>query len=376
VPLDMRRRIFQKVSKDNWRDRMTIMTQASGDEDYGRAANHTSLAGAAFEASASAQIVVDSSGLLAMFNERARMLFNVVPSDLRRPIQDLELYKPIEPRVAIEQAVKHRRPVTLNAIEAPCAGRETRYFDVQITPLVDGAGRSIGASIAFSDVSRAQELQAELSRAKQDLETAYEELQSTNEELETTNEELQSTVEELETTNEELQSTNEELETMNEELQSTNEELQTINEELRQRSDDLNRANSLLESILTGIRSGVVVVDRELRVLAWNHRAEDLWGLRGEEVQGQNLFNLDIGLPTEQLRVGIRSAIAGDGHVSEAVVPATNRRGKKIECKITVTPLLGPNREGRGAILLMEEQSTDEGALNARGTPLAPRNHS
>src|SRR5919197_2555232 len=91
-PVDLRCRIFQKVSKDNWRDRMTIMRQASGDEDYGRAANHTSLAVAAFEASAAAQIVVDSAGLLAMFNEHARMLFNVVPSDLRRPIQDLELY--------------------------------------------------------------------------------------------------------------------------------------------------------------------------------------------------------------------------------------------------------------------------------------------
>ena len=113
-----------------------------------------------------------------------------------------------------------------------------------------------------------------------------EELQSTNEELETTNEELQSTVEELETTNEELQSTNEELETMNEELQSTNEELQTINDEARERSDQLDELNAFLESILTELAGGVgwwTAISRS----EWNRRAEDMWGLRPDEVRAR-----------------------------------------------------------------------------------------
>src|SRR5205814_8828047 len=195
---------------------------------------------------------------------------------------------------------------------------------------------AVGLSLV--DTSRTQDLQNQLNRSKHDLETAYEELQSTNEELETTNEELQSTIEELETTNEELQSTNEELETMNEELQSTNEELQTTNDDLRRRGEEFNGANSLLESILTGVRSGVVVVDRELHVIAWNRRAEDLWGLRSEEAKGQNFLNLDIGLPTDQLRAAVRAAIGGDGEVREVVVHAVNRRGKNLACKVTSTP--------------------------------------
>src|SRR5262249_54300443 len=158
-----------------------------------------------------------------------------------------------------------------------------------------------------------------------------------------------------ETTNEELQSTNEELETMNEELQSSNEELQTINEELRDRSEDLNHANSFLESILTGVRSGVVVRDRELHVLVWNQRAEGLWGLGAGEVKGQNFLNLDIGLPVNELRGGIRSALQGDGKYGEMTLPATNRRGRAILCKVTATPLHGRSKDGGGVILLMEE---------------------
>jgi two-component system CheB/CheR fusion protein len=146
---------------------------------------------------------------------------------------------------------------------------------------------------------------------------------------------------------------------MNEELQSTNEELHSTNEELRQRSEDLNGANGFLESVLTGVRSGVAVLDRELHVIAWNHRAEDLWGLRPDEVRNQNFLNLDIGLPADQLRPGIRACLTGESDHTETVLAATNRRGKPISCKITGTPLLGSNRERRGVILLMEEQPSD-----------------
>ena len=177
-------------------------------------------------------------------------------------------------------------------------------------------------------------MQEELQQANQELEMAYEELQSTNEELETTNEELQSTVEELETTNEELQSTNEELETMNEELQSTNEELQTINDELRHRSDELNQVNGFLESILTSLRSAVVVVNRDLLIQIWNNKAEDLWGLRFDEVKSEHFLNLDIGLPVGELRQPIRDCLNAESQLFEIILDATNRRGRMMQCKV------------------------------------------
>ena len=357
TPLDLRRRIFRKITKNNWRERLQIMNQASGEPMVEEGNNHAALYPAAFDVSADAQFVIDSAGALAFFNERSRTLFGLAPTDLGRPLQDLQLsYRPIELRSIVNQSLEERRPVTVKEVPWDASARDGRAYDVQVVPLTDGGGQRAGVSVSFVDVSRVQELQIQLNRSKQDLETAYEELQSTNEELETTNEELQSTVEELETTNEELQSTNEELETMNEELQSTNEELQTINEELRERSDDLNSANGFLESVLTGVRAGVVVVDRELHVIAWNHRAEDLWGLRGDEVKGQNFLNLDIGLPMGELRAAMRACLSGESEYGETVVGATNRRGRAISCRVTCTPL-GSGRDVRGVILMMDEQS-------------------
>jgi two-component system CheB/CheR fusion protein len=229
-------------------------------------------------------------------------------------------------------------------------------MDVTIAPLFDDQRALMGIRVSFADVSTLAALRDELTHSKQALEAAYEELQSTNEELETTNEELQSTVEELETTNEELQSTNEELETMNEELQSTNEELQTMNDELRNRSTDLNENNAFLESVFASLRSAVVVLDRDLRVHIWNAGALDLWGLRADETRGTSFFALDIGLPVADLHLPIREILSGSAPHREAAVTATDRRGRTIQCCVSVAPLIGLDRGITGVILLMDAE--------------------
>lgn len=75
-----------------------------------------------------------------------------------------------------------------------------------------------------------------------------------------------------------------------------------VNTELRDRSEQLNRTNSFLASVFASLRS--------------------------DEVRGQPLLNLDIGLP-----IG----------------------GKAIRCRISVRPLAAQGLERRGVILLMDE---------------------
>jgi two-component system, chemotaxis family, CheB/CheR fusion protein len=364
TPVDLKHRIFAKCAPMSLRDRLLVFTQTS-DMD-GDLNNHVSgnalIRDAAFEAGEIPQIVIDSSGTLLLANQPARQLFKVEEKDLGRPLQDLELsYRPIEVRSLVERCYSERKPITVENVEKREANGQIHYIDVQVTPLEDNAVL-LGAAITFKDVTRYHLLEEEAQKARQEAETvneeleaANEELQSTNEELETTNEELQSTNEELETTNEELQSTNEELETMNEELQSTNEELQTMNEELRLRTDELNVANAFLSSILTSLRAGVVVVDKNLTILIWNSIAEEMWGLRADEVKTCSLFNLDIGLPVNQLRDPIRTALNDGDGAQDLILDAVNRRGRNIKCRVSVGPFKAANGERQGAVIMMEE---------------------
>jgi two-component system CheB/CheR fusion protein len=360
-PVNLKCRVFSKVPQANLRNHLPLLAQTGNPDALNSLSRYIRLRETALDAVPIAQVVIDLNGSLVLANEQARVLFGLAAKDLGRSFRDLELsYRPVELRSPIEEVIASRRAMRLSEVEWILSPAETRYLDIQIVPLLHNGGNVAGVSVSFSEVTRYHHLQDELQRSHQELETAYEELQSTNEELETTNEELQSTVEELETTNEELQSSNEEMETMNEELQSTNEELQATNEELRQRTDEVNRTNGFLGSILTSLRTGVVVVDRNLSVQIWNHRAEDLWGLRDDEVEGQFFLNLDMGLPVEQIKGTIRAVIAGDVESpQEQVLNATNRRGKAIRCRVLCTPLLGRDREIQGGILLMEEW--DEG---------------
>jgi two-component system CheB/CheR fusion protein len=356
--LELKQRIFTKIPNGNFREMVLEMGYSNNQKQVPQMDDRQRIYEAAFEIDPVAQIVLDTKNIIILANAQARNIFNIHIKDIGRSLQDLEIsYRPVELRSRIDQVHINRRAISLKDIEWSTPERETKYLDVQIMPLKhNSTDELLGIKIILSDVTHFKHLQQELVHANQELETAYEELQSTNEELETTNEELQSTVEELETTNEELQSTNEELETMNEELQSSNEELQTMNQEMHESSEELNRVNTFLESILTSLRSGVVVLSSELQILIWNRKAEDLWGLRFEEVFSQHFMSLDIGLPVEQLRQPLRAILNGERNSHELTLNARNRRGKSIECQIILTPLNNSKSNIQGIILLMEER--------------------
>ena len=365
--VDLNRRIFRKLDKPpSLQVRVSGLADGAPAIELPLSEDERASRDTALEIGPQPHVIVSRSGLLTFANLPARALFGIGLDDLGKPFQDLDLsYQPAELRAPVDEALRELRRVSVGEVDFRPPQGDERTLDVTVVPLLPDGGPPHGVSILFEDVSRYRRLQAELEGHRRDLELAYEELQSTIDELETTNEELQSANEELQTTNEELQSTNEELETMNEELQSTNVELETINDELRDRTSELDRVNEFLEAILTSLGIAVAVLDRQQRVQVWNHRAEDLWGLRQHEAVEHHLLSLDIGLPTEQLAAPLRTVLAGSSQREQAVVEAVNRRGRVIECETTILPLVAPDADGeqvRGAIILMQDGPAPDGA--------------
>jgi two-component system CheB/CheR fusion protein len=298
---------------------------------------------------------VTGDDTIAMINRQAEQVFGLSARDIGRLLRDLEVsYRPVELRGYVERARVERRSARVEDVEWQRTGAEPTWFEIHVNPLVDAQNGLVGVSIVFFDVTANRVLLDKVVLTNGQLEAAYEELQSTNEELETTNEELQSTVEELETTNEELQSTNEELETMNEELQSTNDELHTINDTLRVLSGDLTEARSFLGSLVDSITMGMIVVDHDMQVVEWNRCSEELWGLRSEEVVGNALTGLDIGLPIDELKSLIGNAFVDPEATGETRIEAVNRRGKKVALRVTCSSFRSAAGSISGALLLME----------------------
>jgi len=324
-------------------------------ERHPEAPGLASIRDLAFRASPVAQIVVTSDDTVAMINEQAEATFGLSARDIGRLLRDLDVsYRPVEMRGYLEQAKVERKSARIPDVCWQRPGADDVWFEIHINPLIDGGNGLLGISMVFFDVTATRALLNKVVQTNSQLETAYEELQSTNEELETTNEELQSTVEELETTNEELQSTNEELETMNEELQSTNDELHTINDTLRERSFELHESTEFLDSLLTSVRLGLAVVDRQTRVQVWNRGCEELWGLRADEVLGQPLASLDVGLPVGEVKPLLGQVFVDAELLGETTVAAVTRRGRDARVRVQCSAFRGADGTVNGALLLME----------------------
>ncbi|MBD2740084.1 PAS domain S-box protein [Coleofasciculus sp. FACHB-1120] len=218
------------------------------------------------------------------------------------------------------------------------------------------------------DTNQSQQLK-QLQSSKQRLQLLDEQLQATVEALAKSdraledknhdwlvvNEQLQAAIAQAKSTVDSLEARDGDLQVKSEQLDTRNEELRLTTEELRLSSQDLNEANAFLKSIFTSLPGGIAVLNQELNIQVWNLQAEDLWGLRSHEIQGQHFLNLELGLPIEQLRQPIQSCLAGESEHHEQTLDALNRRGRTIQCKVTCMPLFTLKKEIHGVIVLMQE---------------------
>jgi two-component system CheB/CheR fusion protein len=182
-------------------------------------------------------------------------------------------------RIAIEDALRDKQPVKINALMRVSAKDQSVL--ITVTPLhpVPPVGRTVLVSFtqqteavatingesaneagpAAPESLDAQALREELVATRSELESTIDHLGNTVEALRASNEEVTSM-------NEELQSANEELETSKEELQSFNEELHTINSQLEQKVTDLEDTTNDLNNLLAGTEVATLFLDMELSV--------------------------------------------------------------------------------------------------------------
>lgn len=354
-PVDLKSRIFAKVPQE-WRRSAGGSLSLANDAGGPRVNQQMRLLESIVDSSSTGYLAVNAEGVLVFANTHARRLFDVEETDIGRPFHDLTIsYRPTELRSRIEEVRTSGRMVRIEHQPFTRPEAEPVRLTIEVAPLHSRDGKAFATLLSFFDTSRIFLLQQEIEAAQESLETTIEELQSSNEELETTNEELQSTNEELETTNEELQSTNEELETMNEELRSTNEELEVANEEMRRQSEEAGEYRRYSESILRSIDVGIIVLDDNLTVQSWNRWSENVWGLRNEEVAGELFLDLDIGLPVQRLRRPLHDILTTQAPAEPVEMEAMDRRGRRIACRIRLSPLLYDNRAARGAVLIIED---------------------
>jgi two-component system CheB/CheR fusion protein len=176
------------------------------------------------------------------------------------------------------------------------------FMEDQLTNAADEAA-SAPAVPANRNGELLLQMEAEVRRLQEQLQSTLEEYDSSTEEMKSTNEELQSI-------NEEFRSTTEELETSKEELQSVNEELLTVNHELKEKLEEISRAHSDLENLIASTEVATLFLDRELRIQRFTPGAHAVFNIldtdHGRPI-GHLTHNLSYGSLIEDAQNVLRS---------------------------------------------------------------------
>jgi len=189
--------------------------------------------------------------------------------------------------VGVERALRERLEQKLSSVVLTAFPEPGMIVDVTIRPL------QVDDSSPFALVLIAEQPKLPLRLAKPVAAIAAD-ARAAELELEVmrTREALQSTIEEIETTNEQLKAANEELLSSNEELQSTNEELNSLNEELHSVNAEHFRQNTELvkltrdfDALLRVSEIGVLFLDETYAIRRFTRLIGELFQLTDADIE-------------------------------------------------------------------------------------------
>ncbi len=143
---------------------------------------------------------------------------------------------------------------------------------------------------------------------------------------------------------------------MTQDLQVSKLQLEQANTSLQQSNLELERRRAYTETVLDNIGSGVVSVDAVGRVTTFNHAAERILGLKGEEIRGLLLNDVfkPLGLEmfmdlVERIRNGEREALAWEGQAEVG--------GSALVLGLNGSRLRDDRGQSLGAVVVFEDLS-------------------
>jgi PAS domain S-box-containing protein len=127
--------------------------------------------------------------------------------------------------------------------------------------------------------------------------------------------------------------------------------------QLRVKAEELDRMREFSENILESLNDGLAVVNRDDRVIRWNRRLEELYGLRHEEAVDRPISGIFDQAFSETLRAARRESPEGAAIYR---VPLTTRHDppRRVLVNVATTPLRDSDGAIAGSIVVIEDISS------------------
>ena len=127
--------------------------------------------------------------------------------------------------------------------------------------------------------------------------------------------------------------------------------------QLRTKADELERMRQFSENILESLNDGLVVLDRNGRVVRWNRPMEEIYGVRHESAVGLALDELFEAGIVRMIRGSEAGAAEGTAHYR---IPMSTRHEppRRLLVNLGATPLRDSHADVVGSIVIVEDIST------------------
>ncbi len=126
--------------------------------------------------------------------------------------------------------------------------------------------------------------------------------------------------------------------------------------QLTVKADELERMREFSENILESLNDGLAVVDRDDRVVRWNRRLEELYGVRHEEAVGRRLDEIFDAVFFSVLR-SARSESPEGAAFYRVPVATRHEPSRRLLVNVATTPLRDSDGAIAGTILIVEDIS-------------------
>ena len=126
--------------------------------------------------------------------------------------------------------------------------------------------------------------------------------------------------------------------------------------QLHVKADELDRLREFSENILESLNDGLAVVNRDDRVMRWNRRLEELYGLRHEQTVDRPISEVFDAAFFETLRAGRRESPEGAA-IYRVALMTRHDPPRRLLVNVAMTPLRDANAAITGTILVIEDIS-------------------
>lgn len=114
------------------------------------------------------------------------------------------------------------------------------------------------------------------------------------------------------------------------------------------------------QAIINNICIALIVIDRTNIVTTWNYYAQEMWAIKADYALGRNFYEIGMGDRIPGVNDALREAMKEKKKLQLEDKEITTQKGEKMNIDLTVVPLIDPNREIQGAILLMDDVTVDK----------------